>query len=122
MEKTLVAKVLEMAAGNGYQAYAVKDHDGFGYLITPSDNVITVNKGNFGGVTFTFCYVPSREHGSGCSCNDDAVYECDAQMLKVFEAAGFKFARDLGAKLYANSKAWYEKCYWKDSLVEVSGS
>ena len=108
----MVKDVLKMAVKNGYRAYEVSEHDTFGFLITPDDNVLTVNKGDFGGINVTFNYIPSRQTGSGCSCNDEAIYECDMNTLKKLEAEGKSFARELHAKLYANSQAWFNKCYW----------
>ena len=62
MEETFTNKVLKYAASlDGYKAYAVKGHDTFGYVISPSDNVLSVNKGDFGGVRISFDYIPSKE-------------------------------------------------------------
>ena len=119
--ESLVKETLVMAAKNGYKAYEVEGHDTFGFLITPDDNILTVNRGIWGGISFSFDYVPSREHGQGCSCCDDTIWECDIDMLKTLEAEGKAFALKLGAKLYSSSKEWYDSCYWNGrGLKEIA--
>ena len=116
---SFVRDVLAFGAKNGYKAYAVNGHDTFGYLVTPNDNVLVVNKGDFGGVTFTFAYVPSKETGTGCSCCDDAQYKVNLNILERLERDGLDFAKKIGAPRYANSKHWLNTCYWKNELQEV---
>lgn len=116
----LVAKALMLGKELGYRALRVQGHDTFGFLITPNDNVLAVNEGTFGGLTFVFEYIPSVNHGSGCSCNDDAIYEINAEALKRLETSGEEFAKEIGAKRYRNSQAWLEKCYWNGrGLMEM---
>lgn len=111
---SLIKEILSFAAGNGYRAFSVKGHDTFGYIITPADNVISVSKGEFGGVIFCFDYVPSKKNGSGCLCNDKALYVVPSiTELQVIEAVGKDFATKLGAEFYKNSSQWYKKNYWQ---------
>lgn len=118
-----VQEILKEVAKNGrslgYTAYVVKGHDTFGYIVTPNDNVIGVNKDYFGGVNFDLEYVPSKEHGSGCRCNDEPLFSFDVAVLATLESKGLAFAKRLGAKLYSSSAAWLNKCYWRDSLKEL---
>ena len=116
-----VKQVLLLAKENGYKAYEVEGYDTFGYIITPSDNVLTVNRDYFGGVTFTFNYVPSRENGMGCMCFEDALYEVGIDDLVRAEKEGRAFAFKLGAKKYSSSKEWMQKNYWnsKNTLREL---
>ena len=113
-----VKDVLHMAAKNGYKAYWIKNHSGFGYLITPSGNILTVNRGDYGGVRFTFEYVPSKENGWGCAClssdmsDRGALFNVDIKTLQAAEESGLMFARELGAKLYYNSDKWLKDNYW----------
>ncbi len=119
----LVEKVLALAAENGYKAFRVEDHDTFGYIITPDDNVMSVCRGTWGGVTFTLNYIPSKEHGQGCSCKDEDIYRVPSlEELKDLELAGINFAKRLNAKPFNNSDQWYKQNYWqqKGMLKEVS--
>ncbi len=117
-----INKVLNLAATlEGYEAYSVEGYDGFGYIITPDGNVLTANRGDFGGVRFTFNYIPSKENGMGCSCNDDALYEITPETLKVIEKEGLEYATKLHAKLYKNSGQWLKGCYWADKLRRIGG-
>lgn len=125
---TTVRDVLEMAIKNSetgsarYTAYMVDGpgHDSFGYLVTPDDNVLCVNQGDFGGIRFTLKYVPSKSNGSGCSCMDKEFYSVDMDTIKEAEKEGLKFADKLHAKLYKDSGEWkaYEQKFW--NLVEIN--
>jgi hypothetical protein len=120
MEKSFVTRFLEeIATYDGYKAYAVNGYDTFGYVITPRDNVLVVNSGDFGGVHFTFAYIPCCKNGSGCSCNDDSYYGINREELEKLEKDGLNFAKSLKAKLYENSREWYESSYWKNQLVRL---
>lgn len=122
MDSNFVKEVLLLAKRNGYKTFEIEGHDTFGYIVTPSDNVLCVNRGDFGGVTFTFEYVPSREHGMGCACLEDALYEVGIDDLVKAEKEGQAFAFRLKAKRYPNSMAWIQGNYWnqKNMLREVS--
>ena len=120
-KSTMVQEVLGFAAKQpGYKAYAVNGHRTFGYVITPNDNVLVVNRGDYGGVHFTFAYIPSKETGSGCSCCDDPQYEVSLNDLERLERNGLEFAKKLRAKLYSTSDQWLKGCYWKKRLQEVT--
>ena len=114
-----VLSVLNLAAANGYTAFKVKNHDTFGFLITPDKNILTVNRGTWGGVHITFDYIPSRKTGSGCSCEDDDIYEIDIEYLKKLEIEGFKFAKRLKATFYSSPEAWFNESYWKNDLIKI---
>ena len=121
MEKSFVMQVLEeIARWDDYKAYVVDGHDTFGYVITPSDNVLVANRGDFGGVHFVLAYNPTQKNGSGCSCDDESYYGISRELIERLEKDGLHFARKLKAKLYANSNEWKTSCYWKDKLREVS--
>ena len=111
---SLVKEVLSFAAENGYKAFSVEGHDTFGYIVTPDDNIISVNKGEFGGVTFSFNYVPSKKNGRGCLCNDRTLYAIPSiTELQAIEAVGRNFAIRLGAEFYKSSSQWYKENYWQ---------
>ncbi len=105
----------------GCKSYKVEEHDTFGFVVTPDNNILCVSEDYFGGLRVALEYIPSKENGSGCSCNDDPIFEYDADMLKKLEVDGFTFAKSLGAKLYPNVDSWMKKDYWATSglLKEV---
>ena len=119
-----IREVLNTVVKAGWPAYIVdsdKYGDGFAYIITPSDNVLCICKGEFGGLRVTFEYHPSRETGTGCSCYDGDMrvsYVANIDNLLSLEADGKAFARRLNAKLYRSSDTWLENNYWykKDML------
>lgn len=120
--KKSIMQVLEFAKANGYKCYFVdakRIMSAYGYMITPKGNVMYVQTGDFGGWEFSIPYVPSREHGSGCMCLEEPVFEVDVETLRKAEEEGLAFAGRLKATQYANAEQWL-RCYWdKDSLVEV---
>ncbi len=111
---TKVLDTLKFAAKHGYKAYEVVGHNTFGYLITPNDNILTVSKGTWGGLTITFDYVPSKTNGTGCICMDEFIASIDSiEQLEEIEKAGKEFAFKLGAKCYKSSVHWYKNNYWQ---------
>lgn len=109
----------------GYTVYAANHRDGLSsdtsnyvFAITPSDNVLYMQRGHFGGWEISLQYKPSRENGSGCRANDIQPYNTiTANVLAEAERENLAFARELRATLYTSSEEW-KRGYWTE-LVQL---
>jgi hypothetical protein len=109
----------------GYTVYAAKHSDGLssetsGYVfaITPSDNVLYVQRGNFGGWEISLQYPPTRKNGTGCRDNEGQPYAAvTLDVMQGAEQRNLRFARELHAMLYKSSEEWKSK-YWTE-LVQL---
>lgn len=110
---------------HGYKCYSVDGSERFGvygFMITPSDNVLYIQAERFGGWNFSLQYKPSRQCGTGCQCLEEAVSAVTLETVQKAEKEGLQFARRLSAPLYANSAEWLRK-YWRpNSLREVASA
>ena len=101
MDKITVKNELKTA---GYKCYTTTKGK-WGYIITPSDNVLYIQRDYFGGWTFSFAYLRSQQNGTGCMCLEKPVYDVSVETVKQAEEEGARFAHKLGAKLYSGSDA-----------------
>lgn len=113
---------IETLKNNGYAVYAAVGRDGrlssdegrYVFAITPSDNVLYVQRGYFGGWEVSLQYKPSRENGSGCRANDKQPYsEITLDALQEAERENLIFAGSLNAPLYKSSEEW-KRGYWTE--------
>lgn len=127
-QREVVKQILEFAAmQKGYKAYVVdNDEYYYGYIITPRDNVLCVTPAEFWGAFISLKYVPSKNTGSGCSCHGNVVFGehyvmeiKDIETLVSLENEGLKYAVELKAKMYKNSRECLEKLWDKEELEEV---
>lgn len=92
----------------GYSCYITREDSYFvyGLIVTPNDNVLYIQRDTFAwrGWVFTFMYVPSWEHGSGCTALAEPVQNISVDTIAMAEKNGLAFAKNLGATLYKNSK------------------
>jgi hypothetical protein len=107
---------------NGFKCFILKERqDGFmyGYVITPSDNVIYIQRDayHWRGWTFSLKYKPGRDTGTGCQCLEEPVNNITVDIILQAEQEGLKFARKLKANLYKNSQE-YKKNLWNKSEYE----
>ena len=120
-------QAIETMKQAGYKVYATKGRDfistersrgGWVFAITPSDNVLYVQRGEFGGWEISLQYKPSRNNGSGCRANDNQPYSTiTADVLAEAERENLAFARKLRATLYKSSEEW-KRGYWTE-LVQL---
>lgn len=120
-------QAIETMKQAGYKVYATKGRDfistersrgGWVFAITPSDNVLYIQRGEFGGWEISLQYTPSRKNGSGCRANDMQPYaELTPAILEEAERENLKFAQQLRAPLYKSSEDW-RRGYWKE-LVQL---
>ena len=87
--------------------------------VTENDNVLYIQLDYYYGYDFSLRYIPMRNCGDGCSCNDKPIVEISKSILDQLELDGLAFAGKLNAKLYNNSGEFFESLWNKDSLKEV---
>ena len=123
MNKAAIQAELETILRNlvqsGYRCYSTTK-GAWGYIITPSDNVLSIQRDTyeFRGWTFSLAYVPGG-NGSGCMCLEEPVQTVTAETVRQAESEGLSFAKSFGAKLYASSSAWHKNYWSKDCLQEI---
>ena len=120
-------QAIETMTQAGYTVYATKGRDfistersreGWVFAITPSDNVLYIERGRLGGWEISLQYRPSRENGSGCRANDMQPYaEITPAILEEAERENLEFAQQLRATLYESSEDW-RRGYWPE-LVQL---
>ena len=74
------------------------------YIITPNNSWLYVDNGEYGGYNITYEYEPSRDFGSGCRYNDDALYEITADTLIKAE----KYGKSYGHRGWINVSNTYD--------------
>lgn len=74
------------------------------YIITPNNSWLYVDNGKYGGYNITYEYEPSRDFGSGCRYNDDALYEITADTLIKAE----KYGKSYGHRGWINVSNTYD--------------
>ena len=113
--------VLQMAEENGYKCWQMEENcigSTWGLMVTPLDNVLYIQFGDWGGFTFSLKYLPSAKNGSGCACLEDSVSTVDLETLKRAEMEGLRFARKLRATMYKDSASAL-KGYNLDEYVKI---
>ena len=120
LHNELVKDMENLKLPEGYTKYVQSEEDRtWGFIITPSDNVLYVQADQFKGYTFSLQYVPSKEHGTGCQAETKQTYELTEKILKEAEKNGMAFAYQLKAKRFPNSQTWLNKYWAKDTLKEI---
>lgn len=121
-KKEFIRNILLMAKENGYKAYeCTRSDSAYGWIITPQNNIVYIQKGDFFGCDMSLKYVPSRQTGTGCRCNEEPLTEINLAVLKGIEMEGLNFARRLGAKLYNKTQVEnYFTNHWdKENIIEL---
>ena len=75
------------------------------YIITPNNSWLYVDNGEYGGYNITYEYESSRDFGSGCRYNDDALYEITADTLIKAE----KYGKSYGHRGWMNVSNTYDR-------------
>lgn len=108
----------------GFKCFILKEKPGFmyGYIVTPSDNIIYVQRDSFAwrGWTFSFKYVPSQKTGNACQCLEEPVETITKDIILQAEKEGLQFARKLKATLYKSSEEYFsnKNHFWNPSEFE----
>ena len=116
-----VIEILKIAKGNGCECYVTPGNDAYdyGYMIFPDGVVMYVQPGDFWGYDFSISYIPSRENGTGCRCNEESLTTVDWNTLLEQKAEGLRFARRLKAKLYPTVDSWKKNSWSFDKMVQI---
>lgn len=108
---------------NGYKCFILRENPSFlyGFAITPSDNIIYIQRDSFHwrGWTFSLEYKPSKKTGSGCQCLENPVQEITPEIIREAENQGLAFARRLKATLYNNSEEYIKKLWNREEYEEI---
>ena len=118
-------EIIKTLKENGYKAYASQlkeglstENGGWVFAVTPSNNILYIQRGQFGGWEISLEYKPSRKNGSGCRANDTQPYSTvTVETLQETERENLSFARKLGATLYKTPEEWING-YWT-KLIEM---
>ena len=119
-------EIIEMLKKNGYTVYASKSRDntlshettGYVFAVSPSDNILYIQRGYFGGWEISLQYQPSKKNGSGCRTNDLQPYnDVTIEVMKEAERENLSYARQLHATLYESIEDW-KRGYWAE-LVQL---
>ena len=127
VEIMLIIEALQAAKKSGCKVYMQPNYETWGYIVTPRNNVLVVNRAQWGsGVTFSLGYVPSQKNGSGCACmdgddHDFGINHIDAETIAHYENEGLKFARRLKATLFNSPQEFFDrqKLFWKNEFIEL---
>lgn len=65
-----------------------KDASAWLYVITPNNSWLYVDNAEYGGFNITYEYEPSRDFGSGCRYNENALYKITSDILLKAEQYG----------------------------------
>ena len=116
----MIKEVLKMASNAGYRCFEVNSKFYYyGFMITPNNNILYIQAGDFYGVNISLEYIPGPKTGGGCRCNVEALTTVTIETLQEMENEGLIFARKLKAKLYDNPDQWLENYWDRKNLIEV---
>ena len=111
--------VISMAKEKGLKVFVMaRERASYGFIVTKRDNVIEFCK-ELGGYSFYLKYVPSKENGQGCCCEDGPAPFLTPEVFEEMENAGLNFAYKLKARLYISSDCFFNSYWDKENLVEV---
>ena len=122
---------LDKLSSAGYRCYITKENRDdtppalqfgcYGYVITPNDNILSVQADYYGGWNFTFMYLRTQVNGVGCQCFEETVGEVNLETVQRAEYEGSLFASRLKAKRYSSPEAWL-RGYWDADNLQLIGS
>lgn len=82
-------ELAEEIKAQGFRCFLYnEDTSAWLYVITPNNSWLYVDNAEFGGFNISYEYEPSRDFGSGCRYNSEALYEITAETLLKAEQYG----------------------------------
>ena len=126
-------KVLDLAKENGCEVYITPFESmyDYGFIIFPKelikelkepcpiDTIMCIELGDFWGWNFSIEYIPSKETGVGCRCNEDSICEIDWEELLHQRKEGLEFAGRLNASLYTSAESFKKKHWGFDKMIQL---
>ena len=130
-EKTLTEILKSISKVDGYTCYIYSSaqwegetHSDslWGYITTPSNNILYIEFGFGGGWKFSLTYKPSRGNGSGCQCLTNAVDLVTIETVQQAEIEGIRFASTFRPRpVFYKSFEEFRKGYFKsEKLVQIT--
>jgi uncharacterized protein (DUF1330 family) len=118
-----LTEAMQELTKHGYRCFIQPEDSDYlyGHVITPSDNVMYVQRDSYEwrGWTFSIQYQPSKNNGSGCGCLEDPTPDLSLATWQKAEREGLAFAARLRATLYKSSADWYKRLWNKEEMQEV---
>ena len=112
-------KGLKSLLSHGYKCYVLKGRE-YGFIVTPKDNIIYIQKEHFGGWKTSLQCKPSQKIGSGCQCLEEPFFDITVENIEKSEKEGLIFAHKLCAQFYKNSNYYFANYWEKEALTEVT--
>ena len=116
------SELINMLVDNGYKVYESSNkgekHDWL-FTLTPDNSILYIQPEKLGGYKLSYQYQPSRETGTGCSCNDDAIDINSIEQMQKLGRSGKDFARQLKVKRYWDSWEQFANKHWS-TLTEYT--
>lgn len=99
------------------------------YVVTPNNSWLYVDNAEYSGFNITYEYVPSKEFGTGCRCNENALYEITADTLFAAE----QYGKTYGHRGWMNvsnrydggthrENVWRSPKHYEDAYVAMSNN
>lgn len=115
--------IMEELVENGFRCFILKEdnHYVYGFVISPSDNVLYIQRDSFEwrGWTITLKYWPDKNNGGGCLCFENPITDITPELMFEAEREGLDFAHKLGATLYNNSDEFFENLWNIHEFEEI---
>lgn len=127
-KRTSIMEILTMAKANGCEVYItpLESNYDYGYIIfnkeltgDPIDIIMYIQPGDFWGFDLCVEYIPSRETGSGCRCNEESISTIDWDTLLKQKQNGFEFANKLHAHMFVNADQWKQRQWNFKELIRL---
>lgn len=106
-----------------------EDRSAWLYIITPNNSWMYVDNSDFGGFNLTYNYVPSRDFGSGCRCNEKALSDITSEDLlkaeqygKSFGYRGWKNVRNRYDGRTHRENVWRSPNHYQDAYQAMMNS
>ena len=126
-------EVLRLAKANGCEVFITpfESNYDYGFMIFHetmkmgrfsypiSDTIMYIQNGDFWGFDFSIEYIPSKETGTGCRCNEESICEIDWETLLEQKREGLEFANKLGAKMYHDANEFKTHHYGFDKMIQL---
>lgn len=118
----LIDELRKMKEQYGFRVFICTSEDYCYGIITDGNEIISVNKGTWGGFLMSYNYIPSREHGSGCGNYDYFAIGKWFLTKEMYDDAveyGRKFTSKYGIRRYSGIDHYMKDKWHQRSLTEI---